>query len=164
MFGTWLKVQMTMLCFNSILQIEWQKIDSTLNLMAFNFSLLLLFFHLFFVLVDWISKRNGKLLDYKVQNGFYFFNMAMVKLNVWHICGENCVWSASVLIFDVLGDALQRHHLQALSLPLVNDSFINSFIHSFIHCFFCRVNPPNILSCYILFIYFFNFILFLNFT
>ena len=149
MFGTWLKVQMTMLCFNLVcLRIEWQKIGSTLNLMAFNFSLLLLFF-IFFLLVDWISKRNGKWLDYKVQNGFNFLNMEMVKLNVWHICGENSV-SASVLIFDVLGDALQRHHLQALSLPLVNDSFINSLIHSFIHCFFCRVIPPNILSCYIL--------------
>ena len=102
------------------LQIEWQKIGSTLNLMAFNFYLLLLFFHLFFVLVDWISKRNGKWLDYKVQNGFNFFNMEIVKLNVWHICGETvCLSLYSSLMY--LGDALQRHRLQALSLPLVND-------------------------------------------
>ena len=112
----------------------------------FSFTSFLL--SIFLVLVDWISKRNGKWLDYKVQNDFNFFNVEMVKLNVWHICGETVC--ASVLIFDALGDALQRHHLQALSLPLVNDSFINSLLHSFIHCSFCRVNPPNVLWCYIL--------------
>lgn len=39
------------------LQIEWQKIGSTLNLMAFNFYLLLLFFHLFFC-ISWLNLKK----------------------------------------------------------------------------------------------------------